>query len=83
MNACSRQPLPREIGGEKVCVLFGLDEDQSPLLGIALGILHQLLQFRALLKLGNLVEVLNKSYLSCNTKYSRIQYFKERNCNPI
>ena len=60
MNACSRQALPREIGGEKVCVLFGLDEDQSPLLGIALRILHQLLQLSPLVKLGNFVEVLNK-----------------------
>ena len=68
MNACSRQALPREIGGEKVCVLFGLDEDQSPLLGIALRILHQLLQLSALVKLGDLVEVLNKIVNLINLK---------------
>ena len=60
MNASSGQPLPREIGGKEVGVLLGLDEDQSPFLGVALRILHQLLQLSALVKLGDLVEVLNK-----------------------
>ena len=57
-----------EIGGEEVGVLLGLHEDQSPLLGIALRILHQLLQLSALVKLGDLVEVLNKIVNLINLK---------------
>ena len=58
MDTGSGQPLSREVGREKVCVLLGLHKDQSPLLGVALGVLHQFLQLRALVKLGNLVEIL-------------------------
>ena len=58
MNAGSRQTLSREVGGEEIGVLLGLDKDQCPLLGVALRVLHQLLQLRALVKLGNLVEIL-------------------------
>ena len=58
MDAGGRQALPREVGGKEVGILLGLDKDQSPLLGIALRVLHQLLQLRALVKLGNLIEIL-------------------------
>ena len=60
MDACCRQALPREVGGEEIGGLLGLNEDQGSLLGVALRILHQLLQLSALVKLGDLVEVLNK-----------------------
>ena len=58
MDTGSWQALPREVGGEEISVLLRLHKDESPLLGITLGILHQLLQLRALVKLSNLIEVL-------------------------
>ena len=67
MDAGGRQALPREVGGEEVSVLLGLDKDQSPLLGVALRVLHQLLQLRALVKLGNLIEIL---YINLSKAYS-------------
>ena len=70
MDTSGWQTLSRQIGCQKVGVLLGLDEDQSPLLRIPFWVLHQLLQLSALLELGHLVELLlhvatstsNKSY---------------------
>merc|ERR1719339_882741 len=56
MDTGSWQALSREVGGEEVGVLLGLHKDQSSLLGVALRVLHQLLQLRTLVELGNLVE---------------------------
>ena len=58
MDTGSGQAFSREVGCEEVCVLLGLHKDQSPLLGVALRVLHQFLQLRALVKLGNFVEIL-------------------------
>ena len=44
MDTGSWQALPREVGGEEIGGLLGLNEDQGSLLGVALGILHQLPQ---------------------------------------
>ena len=60
MDTGSWQALPREVGGEEISLLLSLHKDESPLLGITLGILQQLLHLRALVKLGNLIEVLRK-----------------------
>ena len=68
MDTGSRQALSREIGGEEIGVLLGLHKDQRPLLGVALRVLHQLLQLRALVELGNLVEVLYTNTQSLNSK---------------
>ena len=54
--AGSGQAFSREVGGEEICVLLGLNKDQSSLFGIALSVLHQLLQLGPLVKFGNLVE---------------------------
>merc|ERR1719474_241053 len=70
VDAGGGQALSRQISGQKVGILLGLDEDQGSLLGVALRVLHQLLQLGALLELGHLVELLphvaastsNKSY---------------------
>merc|ERR1719474_591620 len=58
VDASSWQTLSRKIGGQEVCVLLGLDEDQGPLLRITFWVLHQLLQLSALLELRHLVELL-------------------------
>ena len=58
MDTGSGQALSREVGCEEISVLLGLHKDQRPLLGVALGVLHQFLQLRALVKLSNFVEIL-------------------------
>ena len=79
VDAGGRQALSREVGSKEVCVLLGLHKDQSPLLGVALRVLHQFFQLGAFVKLGNLVEILYK-YLSIS-----IAKFKksEQNFNSL
>ena len=72
MNTGSGQALSREVGCEEVCVLLGLHKNQRPLLGVTLRVLHQLLQLRAFVKLGNLVEILYK-YPSLSIAYCTLQ----------
>ena len=63
VDAGGRQALSRKVGSKEVCILLGLHKDQSPLLGVALRVLHQFLQLGAFVKLGNLVEILSKCTL--------------------
>ena len=72
MDAGGRQALSREIGGEEVCILLGLHKDQRPLLGVALRVLHQFFELGAFVKLGNLVEILNK-YPSISIAFCKLQ----------
>merc|ERR1719474_126916 len=73
VDAGGGQALSRQISGQEVCILLGLDKDQGSLLGIALRVLHQLLQLGALLELGHLVELLPHVAASTSNKSDRYE----------